>query len=295
MELITPSGRRRRRPLRWLAGALVLGVLGLGAYGLFQQQWPWLRSPASETGSGSAPEGVEPPATVPAPPAEPVPPATPGVTEPESPPEEPLPPLSESDALVRDLAAGLSSQPGLSAWLAAGGLIQRFVAVVDNLAEGVSPRPNLVFLAPGASFRVTTRSGRLYVDPHSYDRYDGIADTIASLDPQRSVQLYRRLQPLCEDAYRELGHPQGSFDDVLRRASQSLLATPAIDGDIELTPKVVTYAFADPRLEALSPAQKHFLRMGPRTVRLVQGELRALVAALGAPAPNAPRADGQSP
>ena len=75
----------------------------------------------------------------------------------------------------------------------------------------------------------------------------------------------------------------GRFDDVLAKAIQTLLATPVVDGEIELRPKVVTYAFADPRLEALSPAQKHFLRMGPRNVRLIQGELRTLAGALGVP------------
>jgi hypothetical protein len=292
LELTLPRGRRRRKPLRWLAAALVLAVVGLVAYGLFQKQAPW--APLTGTEGGRAPE-AEPPAAVPAPSAEPVLPATPGAGEPESPPEEPLPSLSESDTLVRDLAAGLSSQPSFSAWLAAGGLIQRFVAVVDNVAEGVTPRPNVVFLAPDAPFRVTTRNGRLYVDPRGYERYDGIADTIASLDPQRSIQIYRRLQPLCEDAYRELGHPESRFDDALVRASQTLLATPVVEGDIALTPKVVTYAFADPKLEALSPAQKHFLRMGPRNVRLIQGELRALVAALGVPDGSPPRGDRGSP
>jgi len=70
---------------------------------------------------------------------------------------------------------------------------------------------------------------------------------------------------------------------VVAKAIHTLLATPVVDGEIELRPKVVTYAFADPRLEALSPAQRHFLRMGPRNVRLIQGELRALAAALGVP------------
>jgi len=110
------------------------------------------------------------------------------------------------------------------------------------------------------------------------------ADVIASLDPRASVDLYRQLQPLCEEAYRELGHPPSRFDDVVAKAIQTLLATPVVEGEIELRPKVVTYAFADPRLEALSPAQRHFLRMGPRNVRLIQGELRTLAAALGVPA-----------
>jgi hypothetical protein len=43
----------------------------------------------------------------------------------------------------------------------------------------------------------------------------------------------------------------------------------------------VTFQFADPELEALSPAQKHLLRMGPHNMRLVQTKLRAFARAAG--------------
>src|SRR5882672_3142491 len=265
---------RRRTTIGWWVAALV--ALGLGAYVLFLRQQPLLTSPAQE---------AVPPAQVPgAPvaPSSPEPPPTPDGSEPESVPTT-LPPLTESDAVVRELARGLSPDPALPRWLSGEGLIPRFIAVVDNLAEGVSPRPHLLFLAPEASFQTVTRNGRLYVDPRSYGRYDGVADVLATLDPRAAVGLYRQLQPLCEESYRELGHPPGRFDDVLAKAIQTLLETPVVDGEIELRPKVVTYAFADPRLEALSPAQRHFLRMGPRNVRLIQGELRILAGALGVP------------
>ena len=51
----------------------------------------------------------------------------------------------------------------------------------------------------------------------------------------------------------------------------------------------VTFQFADPELEALSPAQKHLLRMGPRNMRLVQHKMREFARAAGltqGPRPN---------
>ena len=105
---------------------------------------------------------------------------------------------------------------------------------------------------------------------------------------QRGVELYRRLQPLCDDAYRALGHPAGDFDTALTRAIRVLLATPDLEGEVELRPKVISYAFANPRLERLNDAQKHFLRMGPRNVRLIKEQLRALAAALGTAGSEAP-------
>jgi len=270
--------RRRRRTGRWLAAALALGALALGAYLFFQGSLPITLPTALEP--APVPETI--PSPSPAAPTVTEPLAAPTPTEPETPPEERrLPPLAESDTLVRELATGLSSHPGLSVWLSTDGLITKFVAAVDNIAGGESPRPNLLFLAPVAKFNVVRRGGRLYADPKSYERYDLVADVVGSLDPQRTVEVYRRLQPLCEEAYRGLGKPPGPFDDALAKALRNLLATPVLEGDVELRPKVITYAFADPALERLSPAQKHLLRMGPKNVRVIQTQLRALATALG--------------
>jgi hypothetical protein len=43
----------------------------------------------------------------------------------------------------------------------------------------------------------------------------------------------------------------------------------------------VSYEFGDARLESLSGAQRQFLRMGPRNVRLIQDKLRELAPLLG--------------
>ena len=261
----------------WLAAVLALVALALGAY-------VWLRRPPLITlpvppSSAPGPEPTPPP-TVP-PPAVTEPLAAPPGTAPDTPEERGLPPLAESDTLVRELASGLTSHPGLSVWLSTDGLIQRFVGAVDSIAGGESPRPHLLFLAPAAKFRVVRRKGGLYVDPKSYQRYDLVADVVGSLDPQRAAEVYRRLRPLSDEAYRGLGKPQGPFEDLLAKAIRNLLAAPVVEGEVELTPKVITYAFADPALEGLSGAQKHLLRMGPKNVRAVQVQLRALATALG--------------
>ena len=45
------------------------------------------------------------------------------------------------------------------------------------------------------------------------------------------------------------------------------------DGEPTLVPRGALWAYADPALEALSPAEKHLLRLGPRTQRMVQEKL----------------------
>lgn len=194
---------------------------------------------------------------------------------------EPLPPLADSDAFVRERAAGASTRPELSKWLAGEGLVARFVAAVDNVANGESPRANLPELAPHGPFRATSRSGGTFVDARSGSRYDVAAAVFASLDPDACARLHALLLPLFEEAYAELGRPEGSFDDLLARAFRELLDTPVPDGPVALVPRLRSYHFADPALEALSPAQKQLLRMGPGNERAVQAKLRELAAALG--------------
>ena len=97
-------------------------------------------------------------------------------------------------------------------------------------------------------------------------------------------RLYATLKPRIQDAYRELGHPDGNVDPAVERALVDLLKTPVIDGDVALASRTVAYEFADPRLQSLSSAQRQFLRMGPRNVRLVQAKLREIAPHIGIPA-----------
>jgi hypothetical protein len=188
-----------------------------------------------------------------------------------------LPSLDESDDFARGLAAGVPSS-----WLASEELIRRFVAAVDNVAEGYSPRSHFPSISVKGKFTALEEEGRVILDPASYRRYDTLADIAAGIDAGGWIRVYRTLQPLCEEAYRDLGYPDREFDDALRRALERMLAVPVVDGDIVLMKQEEGYYFNNPRLEDLSPAGKHLLRMGPKNTRKVQGLLRALEAALDA-------------
>jgi hypothetical protein len=194
--------------------------------------------------------------------------------------------LATSDAVVRELVEEISSNPKLAAWLVNEDLIRRFVASIDNIASGVSPQSHLEFLRPRQSFDVDERSGgRLVIEPETYARYDVVAQVFASIDTEGAVTLYRELEPLIDDAYAEIGPANADFDDRLDRAFDLLLAAPVLDESAQVEQLVVTYAWADDEIEALSAAQRHLLRMGPDNVALIQGKLRELRAALAAPTP----------
>jgi hypothetical protein len=214
--------------------------------------------------------------------ATPVPPATaPATPVPAPTPAVALPALDESDGFVRGIAQALSSHPELARWLAQASLVRRLTAVVDNVASGESPRPHLEFLAPKRRFKAQRRPARQIVpDPAGFAGYDLFADAVASVDAGAAATAYRTLAPLFEAAYVELGHPGGGFAAALERAIQALLAVPVLRQDVALVPHAIGFRYADPELEALTPAQKQLLRIGPRNVRIVQGKLRELRAAL---------------
>lgn len=140
-----------------------------------------------------------------------------------------LPPLDETDPLVRELVKQLTSHPRVAAWLATPGLIRNFVVVVSIVADGRTPAGQLRALRPSADFSVVERGGELYIDPRSYERYDGIAAATASVDPAGAARLYATLKPRIEEAYRDLGVPDTPFDRTLERAIVLLLETPAVD------------------------------------------------------------------
>jgi hypothetical protein len=198
-------------------------------------------------------------------------------------PEIPLPPLDETDTLVRTLAAGLSSHPLLVSWLATDGVLRRFTVVIDNIAYGQPVRKQLTEVTPAGSFRVAGRGGVLRADPRNYARYEALTGAMESIEPVRAAQMYSMLRPRLEEAYLELGRGV-SFDRALEQAIIALLQAPPIRGDETLVPaKPVGYAFTNPQLQALTPAQKHLLRMGPAHAPRVQAKLRDIALALGIP------------
>jgi hypothetical protein len=192
-----------------------------------------------------------------------------------------LPPLPQTDPIVRELVARLSSHPTVAAWLATKGLIANFTVVTLAIAEGRTPAQFLRPIAPRGRFRTTSSRDGLFVDPRSYERYTPHAEAIAALDATGTASLYLTLKPRITDAYKELGYPEGDFDRVLERAIGVLLQTPALDEKATLVPKGVTCAYTDPTFQSLPPAQKQLLRLGPRNSQVIRAKLEEIAALLG--------------
>lgn len=190
--------------------------------------------------------------------------------------------LDESDKLIRELAKELSSHPELARWLMTKDLIRIFVAAVDNIAEGQSPRPHIRFFSTKGKFQVSKRGETFYIDPRSFKRYDLVAEVFNSIDIEGTVTLYRRSKPVIQEAYRDLGYPDKDFDKTLTKAITELLKVPAVN-NLSVEKEVITYKMTNPRLERLTEAQKHLLRMGAENIQKIQEKLRELAVTLGIP------------
>jgi hypothetical protein len=257
----TPSPRSNLRRSRLPLVALAVGVLaGAVAYLLFPRQ------PA------------EPPAGQPVP----APSADPAAASTAPSEDDRSPPVAEAD--VRSLLESLSPDALFRRWLAEGDAIRRWAVVTDNLAEGVSPRRELALLAPAGRFAVASRGGALVIAPESYRRYDPFADAVAAVDAGTAASVYRALRRPLGAAYRALGYPGRSFDQVTARALSRLERAPVRDAPVEVVDEGGIYLFADRALEEASQVDKHLLRMGPRNTRRVQAKAREIREALGLPA-----------
>jgi len=263
-ELVLRDAPARLDPPRHGSRGMLTGVLMLAflvaavALGFYGRDW-WTRraSPdatqAARTAAGTAvPEGFGP-----------------------------VPQLDASDDFVRALIRQLSQKPEWAAWLASGDLVRSFVASVDKIAVGSSPARELKPAAPTGKFQTLGTGRTLRIDPASYDRYNALANVVDAIDAEGAARAYRRLRPLMQQAFEELGYVNLSFDERLARALGRLVDVPVQEGDVMLKATSVTFQYADPELEELSPAQKHMLRMGPHNMRLVQTKLRAFARAAG--------------
>src|SRR5205807_374083 len=140
-------------------------------------------------------------------------------SEPAKPADAPLPPPEKSDGQMRKDLGSLSSRPEWAQWLGVSDLLDRFVVIVDNVAEDVNPRKQLDFV------KVTP----LQSEKLDTSRYDRIADVLASIDAKGAAQVVRDLHPLLESAYHKLGYPDRSFDQVATKALKRIIDTPVFD------------------------------------------------------------------
>ena len=255
-----------RTSTRWLLAALVIVAIALAF--LLLEQSPEVVPP---------PPPAAPLATEPAP-VQAVP-ATPNVRFPvaEQPAEAPsLPALDQSDTSMRAGLAPLVGSQNFNDWFIPKELIRRIVATIDNLPRQSAARRLMPVRSMSGLMAVTGSGAEPAISPENFARYLPFVALAESVDSSKVVALYLRHYPLFQQAYRELGFPQGYFNDRLIEVIDHLLLTPEVKEPILLVQKKVLYQFADPDLESLSAGQKIMIRIGKANATRLKAKLREI-------------------
>jgi len=258
----------RKEP--WLVVAVVVFVLAGGAaWWWWQQQQTPPAAPVAEA-ARPAPPVVPPP---------PVAAAAPAIRHPIEAPVEAAGALDPTAALI-----DLFGRPTVLSTFRLDDFPRRFVATVDNLGRSS---------APSGIWPIEPSSGQLVVEPAGADavigadnsrRYTPFVLLVEGVDVARAVATYRRLYPLFQRAYEELGYPGRYFNDRVVEVIDLLLATPAtatppkvrlpiINGPVQPKRPWLLYQFDDPALESMAAGQKILLRMGPENSRRMKSRL----------------------
>ena len=263
----------RKDSVQWIVPV----VLAIGVVGALWFYWYQNRAPdaPAATPATEAPEPAPTPESTE--PAHPLPQPAPAATERTE--LRPLPPLDESDEYFEMALTDLFGD-ALEEQLVDTRLIERLVATVDNLPrEKLADRIKPLDTVEG-QFAVERQNdsseadGRFVIDPANYERYDDLVGMVASTDTDSMLDLYQRFYPLLQKAYADLGYPDAYFNDRVVEVIDHLLATPEVEGPVELVRPHVLYEYADPELEQLSSGQKALLRIGSENAAIVKEKLR---------------------
>ena len=193
--------------------------------------------------------------------------------EPSAPPQATL---DASDTAMREALANLFKGNKLPAFVQPMNLIRNIVATIDNLPRSkAAPRLWPVQPTPGRLSTINAGDS-LVIAPDNSARYAPVVALAHAIDTKQLVAIYVRFYPLFQQAYRELGYPDGYFNDRLVAVIDHLIATPDVKPPIALVQPKVLYQYADPELEALSAGQKAMIRVGPDNAAVLKAKLREI-------------------
>lgn len=259
---------RAGRLFTWLLASLAVAALAAGGWYWWTRSRPAAPPPTVATAQPAAPAPAEPAISHRIEP-------TPGGAA--------LPAVNDSDDAVRADLAGTLGAATVETFLVPQNIVRHVVATIDNLTRrkvAVELRP--VKPTPGP-FVTAAQGGVTTIAEANFARYAPFVQAVQAADVHAVGALYRRLYPLFQQAYEDLGYPGHYFNDRLIEVIDHLLATPEIPGPIALTQPKVFWEYADPALESRSAGQKLLLRMGPANALIIKGKLRQLRAEIARP------------
>jgi hypothetical protein len=185
-----------------------------------------------------------------------------------------LPALAESDPSVQQSLDQLFGR-GLQQYLVPKDIVRHIVVTIDNLPRKKNATQMWPVKPLGGELKTST-GAELALNESNYERYKPLVKLATTSDTKQLVAMYKRFYPLFQQAYVDLGYPEGYFNNRLVEVIDHLLETPEVDGPVKLVQPGVFYEFADPSLESRSSGQKLLLRMGRDNAAAVKLKLREL-------------------
>ena len=272
---------------------VVLLLLGIAA-------WYYFGTDRSQPEESAPPEIVEQAVPEPPPPPPPPPAREPVVVPEKAPAPEPeleaipLPELSESDPVAAELLGSLLGESVVERYVAADDTIPRAVAAIDSLDSAQVPGAIQAVKGPEGEFLVTANDqpatpilneagdpvSQFLSDPANSRRYLVYVEMLEAMDAEQAVAMYRQHYPLFQEAFQQLGYPEGDFNQRLLAVIDELLATPEVDEPLSLMKPEACYLFTDEGLESLPAGQKILIRMGSENAARVKSKLAEIRQAL---------------
>jgi hypothetical protein len=261
----------RRRPRSAAPVAIALATVALVAAGWWF--W-WSRSQPASVAPAPA-EAV----------AQPAPAAAPAASEPTL-----VPAPAQETLKAEDVTAALTQLLGREAvlkFLETTDFPRKFVATLDNLGRDHAPVATWPVRPAPARFLVEASGDAQVIAAENGLRYAPFVAFVGSVSAPQAVALYRRMYPVLEQAWRELGFTNRSLHARVLEVVDLLLATPEpaqpprlvlteVKGPVPSTRPWTRYEYADASLQRLASGQKILLRVGADNRKVLKAKLKEL-------------------
>lgn len=189
---------------------------------------------------------------------------------------QPLPSVQESDHALTEALTHLLGRKAVVEFFYPQKIVRHIVATIDNLPRHTLSTQVLPVKPLESKFLTSSDGQNLMIAPENYARYTPYVHAMEMTDTKKLVAVYVHFYPLFQQAYHDLGYPDGDFNDRLVAVIDHLLATPDISGPVHLVQPKVLYQYADAELENASAGRKILFRMGPENAAKVKAKLRAI-------------------
>lgn len=189
-------------------------------------------------------------------------------------------PLNLTDQAIKQGLITALHAPMLSTLIVNESIIANLVASITNTAQGTLPENVSLLTPPSSEFAVFKKGDSQFITPESFTRYNVYAQTFAQIETADMLAVLTQYEPQILAQFEQISAPNTQFKDTLISAINRLLDTPSVNLPIPVISDSAMYKFANPQLEALLPAQKQLLRMGPDNMRMIKAKLRDVRTAL---------------